>query len=516
MENKRGLKVGLRSALPKLIFGLCVIQPILDIAGYWQNYLGISNTLTMLLRMLLLGGTVLLGFYLSDRKRYYVITAAVLLALTAGHVYACLHSFNGYEEPILDLINLVRIYFLPMTAICAITFLRQNDEVFPAMQKGMVVDIVIIFCVQAISTITGTNPYTYSVDQVGILGWFMWTNSQSAILAMLCPIAICWCVRRWKDKIAATILMTFIAEAPLYVLAPRLSYASLVACGFGLAVCLVILDRKTWKKAVAIALITALFCAAYPFSPTYSRLHANERRAQKEQEVLVSLDIHIPTRPTETETEKNTDVSAESETVVPTEKPEEKIILDKKTAKKLEKFYRSHDLMWSLVSRFGAERIFEVYGYSLDPAILSSTRLMKINFCKLVMEDSGPASKLFGLDLRDMTAERQDAKGELVRDNFDVENDFHGIYFLTGIIGLVLMIAFLLYFGLRALIAVLKKPKIYFNLEMIAFAMAYGFGLIHAYFTASVLRRNNASFYLALVLAGLWYLSQKQKPTEKE
>ena len=31
-----------------------------------------------------------------------------------------------------------------------------------------------------------------------------------------------------------------------------------------------------------------------------------------------------------------------------------------------------------------------------------------------------------------------------------------------------------------------------------------------ACFTASVLRRNNASFYLALVLAGLWYLSQKK------
>ena len=73
-----------------------------------------------------------------------------------------------------------------------------------------------------------------------------------------------------------------------------------------------------------------------------------------------------------------------------------------------------------------------------------------------------------------------------------------------------MMVAFLLFFGLRALLAVIRAPKRYFTLPMAAFAIAYGLGLIHAYYTASVLRRNNASFYLALVLAGLWYLSRRQ------
>ena len=91
-----------------------------------------------------------------------------------------------------------------------------------------------------------------------------------------------------------------------------------------------------------------------------------------------------------------------------------------------------------------------------------------------------------------------------------MENDLHGMYFLTGAVGLGLMIVFLLFFGLRALIAVLRKPRQYFTLPLCAFAISYGLGLIHAYYTASVLRRNNASFYLALVLAGLWYLSRKR------
>ena len=92
-----------------------------------------------------------------------------------------------------------------------------------------------------------------------------------------------------------------------------------------------------------------------------------------------------------------------------------------------------------------------------------------------------------------------------------MENDLHGIYFLTGVVGLCLMGAFLLYFGVYALIAVIKDPKRKFNLEMCAFTGAYVLSLIHAYFTASVLRRNNASIYLAMVLAGMWYLARRKE-----
>ena len=154
--------------------------------------------------------------------------------------------------------------------------------------------------------------------------------------------------------------------------------------------------------------------------------------------------------------------------------------------------------------------VFEAYNYTLDPAILSNTRLMKITFCQLLMEESHFSSKLFGLNLSEMAYERQNKKGKIVRDNYDVENDLHGMYFLTGAVGLVLMGLFLLYFGVYALIAVLKKPKLYFNLELCAFAGAYILSLLHAYFTASVLRRNNASIYLAMVLAGLWYLARRK------
>lgn len=506
MNKGKAILDRIRGRLPLVVFVLCVIQPLLDAAGYWQQYFGVSNAVTMALRMILLGGTVLLGFVLSDRKRYYFLTAAVLAALTAGHIFACTRSVNGYQEPIKDLINLVRIYFLPLMTISFITFLRQNDAVFPAVIRGMVTDLFLIAGIQFVSAVTGTDPHTYSVDKTGILGWFLWTNSQSAILAMTLPVSLCWALRHWKKHILPVILITAIGEAALFVLAPRLAYASLAAAGLGVAICLLLTERKRWAQALAIALVTCLFIAAFPISPTYKRLNANENRAEKTVEQIQNLDIKI-----EIVTDPATVPSGETgESNVPERHSKPRVKIDEKNAKKLEKLYRSQDILWSVVERFGREKVFEAYNYSLDPSVLGNTRLMKIRFCELLMAESGTASHLFGLNLKEMTFQRQDKDGILVTDNYDVENDLHGVYFLTGAVGLGLMIAFLLYFGIRALIAVIRRRKQCFTLSMCAFAISYGLGLIHAYYTASVLRRNNASIYLALILAGLWYLSCKR------
>ena len=191
-------------------------------------------------------------------------------------------------------------------------------------------------------------------------------------------------------------------------------------------------------------------------------------------------------------------------------------VLDDKTADELEVLYRSKYMIWSMVERFGREKVFEIYNYTLDPEILSNTRMMKINFCRLLMQESGTMSKLFGLNLNEMTMQRYDKDSILVTDNYDVENDYHGVYFLTGVVGLCLMLLFLLFFGVRALIAIFRNPKRNLTLQIVSFSMAYGIGLIHAYYTASVLRRNNASFYLAMVLACLYYLPVLNKSEDNQ
>ena len=84
-----------------LVLALIVVQPLLDVTSYWLNASGTENTMTLLLRLGLLLFTVVLGFCLAEKRRAYYITTAVLLALTAGHVLACVQF--GYAQPIRDL-----------------------------------------------------------------------------------------------------------------------------------------------------------------------------------------------------------------------------------------------------------------------------------------------------------------------------------------------------------------------------------------------------------------------------
>ena len=177
-ETKQAWKEKLLPHIPLFILIYCVIQPLLDVAGYWQLQLGISNTATMILRMLLLGASILLGFFLSDRRWIYLVMFAVLVVLTALHAAA--HIPSGYPEAALDILNLIRIYLMPLTAVCFITFLRQGKEpVFEAIKKAMFFNLLSIAVVQLISAITGTDPHTYSVDGIGILGWFMWPTARA-------------------------------------------------------------------------------------------------------------------------------------------------------------------------------------------------------------------------------------------------------------------------------------------------------------------------------------------------
>jgi hypothetical protein len=475
------LRGTLIARLPLLVTILCVIQPILDVMGYWQQLLGLPNAVTFLLRVLLLGASLLLGFLLSERKSRYLILGGVLAALTALHAFACLRSPFGYRDPVKDLSNLVMIYSLPIMTFSFVTFFRANERVLPAAQKALTAVLLIIFSVQLISTLTGTDPHTYSMHDLGVLGWFNWTNSQSAILSMLYPVALCFVLRRWPDRILPLAITAAVGGAALFVLGPRLAYASLFVVGFGFAVFLLICDRAKWKQALALTLVVCLFIALYPISPVRRRAVIYDERNEETQ---AEIDEILSSGPQD---EGGSEPSPEQ----------------------METLYRSRDLLCSMIERFGRDRVLEAYDDSTDPDVLRDDRRAKLTFCRLLMEDSSPLSRLFGLNLTEMTVWRNDGEGELVSDVFDVENDFHGIYFLTGTVGLALCLLMLLGVCLRALAALLRRPKLCFTPLMGANAIAYGLALIHCYFTACILRRPNASIYLAVVLATLWVLSDK-------
>ena len=531
----------LRNILPMLVFALLVIQPILDVAGYWQQVLGLPSVVTLVIRMAVLLGTIVCGFLLSNRKKVYIIAACILATLTALHAGACLHMPEGYREPVADLINLVRIYNLPLMTISLVSFLRSDEKVFPALLKGMAGVLLIDAAVMLVSALTGTDPHTYNFTRYdtvsyGVRGWFLWTNSQSAILSMLCPVSICYASRRYPDRLLPVCLMAAVSEAALFFLAPRLAFASMAAGGVCAAAGLFLSAKlspereqvigkdgiitatepcvnaklsprqvtgkpvtsrvsmaagKRKQQAVAVLLITILFILCYPFSPGNRRLSYFD----------LARDA----------------ITGEAAGLGLSEEPdaeEASVTADGTWEDRLEKLYRSQDMLWSAIERFGRDRVFAAYDYTTDPDILADMRTKKIVFCRLLMEDAGILSCLFGLNLKDMTYDRIGADRRWTTDNYDVENDFHGIYFLTGTVGLALMIAFLAAFAVKALVAFCRSPRQFMTPVMIGLGCAFGLALIHAYFTASILRRNNASVYLAAVLAGIWVLADGKAAEE--
>ena len=152
----------------------------------------------------------------------------------------------------------------------------------------------------------------------------------------------------------------------------------------------------------------------------------------------------------------------------------------------------------NLTDRFGVDAVEEAFDYTRDVSVIGDLRVGKLVFCRLAMSELPFVSRLFGFEL---------ATTVYQENIFDVENDYPGIYYLYGIVGLVLLFIFILAFAWRVLKRSIQDPEKHLTMSLFGYVLAAALLLGNALFTASVLRRPNASFYLALTLAVLWYLT---------
>ena len=473
MSCERSFQQRAIAMLPRFVFVLLLIQPLLDVLSYWMDVSGMPNTLTLALRFAMLALILVAGYTVSRKRRVYWAAGCVLLLLTGGHIFACLQT--GYDAPLKDLTNLLRIYQLPIATISFVSFLRVQPRVLETFRKGMVWNLGIIALVVLASVLTDTNPYTYPNKELGYLGWFYFANSQSAILSAVAPIAIAWSLEHWQDRPGRLCLTCFVSLALLYLLGTRLSYLALFATGIGLVITL-LLTRHPGKRNVALLLAcTLVFLALFPLSPMYRNQMAVKENAVKKQ-------AHIDTL-----------VAGDEAAALDAGLSGQEL--------KLARLSGAYDAyLGGLVERFGLERVAARYGYSDRASDLADVRRMRVSFCAMSMEDAPLSTLLFGLELNDLTYQ-----GTI----YDVENDLHGIFFLCGASGLALMVLFLGYFLYRILRAMLGSWRRYFTLPAAGFGIAFLTCLTHVYATAGVLRRPNASVYLAVTLACIFSLTAR-------
>lgn len=486
---KTDFRQNLIDKLPLLAFLLFALQIPMDVLSFWMGKMGMSNLITLALRMGMLGVTLLAGFLATRNKKVWWITAGVLGMITVGHLWA-VYDY-GCASIFTDVTNLIRVVQMPLLAICLICFIKENERCYDAMKWGLAVCLWLTFVVQILAVVTGTEPHTYK-DGTGYIGWFNNTNSQSSNLSMLAPITIALALKKWSMKgwqFWATLICSAVS---MFFLSTRLAYLGLVVTMAGLGVSLLILNWKDWKRALVFFLIAVLFLGLIPVSPMVTHQNAYESVQVNRQE---GID----------ESMKETEPPAEEGTTEATEPPTEEELL----AQKIEKLRWIYEFyIPDFVEIFGLERTMEMFNYTSNIYELTMLRPKKLKFAQMLMDDSPFSAQLFGVELSRFTV------GNNI---YDVENDLHGIYYLYGLVGLVAMVAFLLYFIGLIVWAVLKKFTRYFTWDAAGWGIAFVLVLPHIYCTAGVLRRPSASIYLSAALAAIYYLVKlKRYPDEQK
>ncbi len=471
-EEKHSLRGRLAPALPTLLLIILILQPLMDILSYWTDRLGMANTITLLLRFAVFAAVCLLGFLTSSRKKVYGVAAGACAFVLIGHVIAC--SVKGYLDPVHDLTNFIRVVQMPLFVLCFISFLRANKKCYAALETGLFVNFWIISAALVISVVTNTAAPTYIDSGAGLLGWFSTSNAQSAVVSMLAPIVVIFCYR--KKNFWLFCLTAAAAFAQLYLLGTRLAFMSIFAVALGMPIVLLLTRQaKTSKRYIAVLIVMLAICCAFvKQSPMYinqNRYQVVMSSKQKDANVMI---------------QRTTGDSEDLSTVDPTERYHALCTIYN--------FYSP-----KLCQRFGTAKVMSAYDYSSQVTDITATRHRKIVFCSMLMDEHPFISRIFGMELSRMAFDG---------DIYDVENDFHGIYFLYGWAGLALMVAFVVYFLYLIAKYLVQDFRKYFTLEAGAYGISLCLCLIYAYCTAGMLRRPNASVYMSVLLAMVYYLTQ--------
>lgn len=430
----------------------------MDVLSYFLDVTGRSNAVSSALRLAVLAATAAVGFAAARKKRTFYVTFGILAVFSLLH-FAVLSAYTAPSFE--DAANLIRIYSLPVTAVSFAALFDADPRTVRAVFGAVTVNLAVIVLVMLISSLTGTDPHTYADKKIGTRGWFLGTNSQSAILSMVLPFALAFAAEQKHQRTFFVLSCSLVGSAALYFLAPRLAYAAIFGISLSFFVGAMILRKRATRTVSPIVFLVAPVLAAALFA--YSPMTENRTRVAENAEIKAEISEGVL-------------ASGDAEDV-----------------------YRHH--LGALTERFGFDEVYAAYGGSLDPAELTNARLAKITYSRLLLRER-PLCRVFGLDITSMT---------YLGENFDAENDFHGIYFLCGAVGLLLLFAFMLKFMLPFFRDAIKHPDTVHPYRFAAF-VASVCGIVHAVFTAGVLRRPNASFYLALALAVMY--AHVKKPSD--
>lgn len=456
---------------------LIVCQPILDIIAYFQ-YDNVIGSMAGYIRMILMC-IIPIGILLkTDKKKSFIIWMSII------GIYCLLHIVNGFRVGYVsifeDVSYLARVVQMPILAISFMYFYDiDQGKQLKKLPKTFYFNCLLIFVTMCIAHLTNTAQFTYNDYQYGLLGWFANANSQSIIIVSLIPISIYYALKS-KNKIfiSCTILFTWFL---MFSNGTKAAYYAIYIIFFGYLVFLIFeyfIHRKDGRKfplfVTGFLLVMAITSVlAYPYSPRYQMDDNSSSARVKDQEVMDKDMTDLVKK------NNNQKITVDI------------IKSDEKVRKEIVEYYTPL-LDKDLIAVFGAETVLEKYGWLPDSIDITDMRLKKRIYSELLWEESDSITKFVGFEYTKI-------------DGFDLENDYPAIFYYYGYIGFGLYILFLAYFVFIVIRSCIKDFKGSMNAFNFACILTLGLQVGLAQLSGAILRRPNASIYLSIILALLYY-----------
>ena len=460
---------------------LIAAQPLLDVLAFWTaSESGTAAGVIRLLCMVAVVFTVLL----KRRSKGFFFAMAVVATVFA------LHTVNGFRVGYMnlraDILYISKVVYMPVMAICFCCLYGdgENGTIENQILKGIMISAGLTGLVIVLSAVTNTYTYTYTIEKLGISGWVIDSNRccHSDILSTLAVFTAYFAVKDGKTWVR--VLLPPLLFAALITNGTTACFLTLLAimAGFPLfTIFLGFLRKEKIEKATRIVLLemAALFVltiAVYPITPRY-KMEELERNSYNDNEERFAREI----------ADLGYDIYSLS--------LEEKLSIPE-VHKRLTVYYiRFIDsTVETLRQKYDVDRVIRGLNGTVSAKVLGDTRNMKRLNARFIFEDSDTLTRVFGFEF-----------GHMKNDFEDLENDWFAIFYYYGYFGFAVYILAALFLYGRILLLLIREYRRALTVRNFTLLMCYTLQLGLAYFSGAMMRRPNASIYLALVVAMVWH-----------
>ena len=461
---------------------LFVIQPCLDVLAFWTR--NETATPAGYIRLVIL---ILLPVYIlattKHKKQFFFF-------LLGTGIYCVLHILNsyrcGYISPVTDIRYLASVVQMPIFACCLI-LLMENENCKEAAVTGVAAAAVLTLAFLVVSRITNTGNVTYG-EGLGYSGWVIDENRNAnstnfVFYGCFCIMLAIHSERKWvillvPSVITAVFLTNGTKGCYFSVFAIFLSYVSFL------------LFEKYYqghqlrKVAVIVLVLLSVFSAAvYRWTPRYQVTLAQQATARGTQGEIEATLL-----------EKGIDITGMS-AQDRFNNPEVKEVFE-------HYYWKYLGVKPDLIDRFGMDRVLMQYHMSTDVAKLIDARVMERNYADMVFQDSDSLTKILGFEVSQMGPNGYDG-------SYDLENDWHALFYYYGYLGFALYVCFVLYFLILYIKMIPSGLRKSFDLECFGCLLTVILMIGLAHFSGATLRRPNVSVWLSLILAYIHYLTEE-------